>query len=64
MDTVLSCFNFQRLKADVVLESFFFLLRLLIASFCRQEEGRIGFEALTTVVTKNTIFWDIAPCSR
>jgi hypothetical protein len=24
----------------------------------------VGFEVLTAVVTKSTIFWDITPCSR
>jgi hypothetical protein len=36
------------------------LLQFLIPG---KEISRVGFEVLTAVVMKNTIFWDITPCS-
>jgi hypothetical protein len=37
---------------------------MVIRNFSRQNSAaHVGFEVLTTVVMKNTIFWDIMPCS-
>jgi hypothetical protein len=38
--------------------------KTLLVKFCKTEKVLyVGFEVLTAVVMKSTIFWDITPCS-
>jgi hypothetical protein len=34
-----------------------------ISDLAGNQEGKVGFEDLTAVVMKGTVFWDITPCS-
>jgi hypothetical protein len=34
-----------------------------IGPYPKPDEYNVGFEVLTAVVMKSTIFWDITPCS-
>jgi hypothetical protein len=36
---------------------------IVLETLMKQNIGHVGFEVLTAVVMKSTVFWDITPCS-
>jgi hypothetical protein len=53
--------DLQRRPLFYAIHRYFILTETAVMQ--RNMKELVGFEVLTTVVMKNTIFWDITPCS-